>query len=159
MRERQGDLWDQVAPGAVICITTNGHVTSTGRCVMGRGCAKEARDRLSGVDRIIGGLIRRYGNRCFRLPIGEAADGSDRWQLVTFPVKHHYADKADSMLIVQSAEQLVEMADKFGWQHVFLSRPGCGNGRLEWPDVRDILRDILDDRFVVIDRQPLATPS
>jgi len=53
-------------------------------------------------------------------------------------------------LIRQSARQLVEMADKFGWGSVVLPRPGCGNGGLDWDDVRPILEAILDDRFTVV---------
>lgn len=33
---------------------------------------------------------------------------------------------------------------------LILPRPGCGNGRLRWEDVRKILEPILDDRFTVV---------
>lgn len=152
MREAQGDLWSYQRPGAVICITTNGKVVK-GRNVMGRGCAKEARDRFRGIDTIIGTFVTRFGNRCFKLAMGSQADGSDRWHLVTFPTKHDDPqEESDPMLIAESAEQLVDMADKFGWTEVVVPRPGCGNGGLDWVDVRELLVDVLDDRFVIVDR-------
>ena len=32
-----------------------------------------------------------------------------------------------------------------------LVRPGCGNGQLQWGDVRPEIVDILDDRFTVVE--------
>lgn len=37
---------------------------------------------------------------------------------------------------------------------IYLVRPGCGNGRLRWQDVRHALSEILDDRFVIVEREP-----
>jgi hypothetical protein len=50
MKEIAGELWDHHKAGVVIAITTNGYVKGNGACVMGRGCAKEARDSFPGID-------------------------------------------------------------------------------------------------------------
>jgi hypothetical protein len=77
-------------------------------------------------------------------------DRDGKAPLIAFPVKHVWSDPADPDLIVASAHSLVCLADQRGWQRVLIPRPGCGNGRLNWADVRALLADILDDRFVVV---------
>ncbi|MGH3847342.1 MAG: hypothetical protein ACRDS0_38870 [Pseudonocardiaceae bacterium] len=149
------NLWDldPVDPPAAVGITTNGFVKANGACVMGRGCAREARDRWPGLDQRIGAYVRQYGNRPFRLRVsGFAPD------LVTFPVKPERGPKgepgwtaeAELPLMLESAAHLVVMADKFGWGEVWLPRPGCGNGRLIWDEVGPALADVLDDRFIAV---------
>ena len=142
MLEAKANLWTLEAD--LRLITTNGFVTSKNKCVMGRGCAKEARDSLPGIDKKLGMAILTHGNRVMRLT---RVNGSD---LASFPVKHHWKEEADPKLIRRSARQLVALADKFGYTRVVLPRPGCGNGRLSWKDIKPILSSILDDRFTVV---------
>lgn len=58
--------------------------------------------------------------------------------------------KASLPLIEMSAKRLKDIADLKGWKRVILPRPGCGNGELEWNQVRDSLDKILDGRFFSI---------
>lgn len=146
MRQAQGNLWTH--PADVIVITTNGFVKANGQCVMGRGCAREARDRFPGIASKLGSLIKLHGNRAMRL-WHYTNSQRDVW-VVSMPTKHVWVDKSDPALIKTSARQLVEMADKFGWQSVVMPRPGCGNGGLNWADIEPLLADVLDDRFTVI---------
>jgi len=155
MIEVTGNLWDY--PADFFVITTNGTLKQNGRVVMGRGCAKEARDRFPGTDFELGIRVKACGNHVFVLPNG----------IVTFPVKHNWWEMADSELIVRSAHELVEFADDFG--HVLVNapddlipyidtstptfvmpRPGCGNGGLNWSEVKPLIETIFDDRFHVI---------
>lgn len=149
MIDVSGNLWDY--PAEVTAITTNGVVKANGACVMGRGCAREARDRYPGLDITLGTFIRAFGNRCFRIvsPIVRPNCPLDR-TLLTFPVKHRWDEPADLRLIATSCEQAMAMADKFGWKSIVLPRPGCGNGRLNYYDVEPLISDLLDDRFHVI---------
>jgi O-acetyl-ADP-ribose deacetylase (regulator of RNase III) len=167
MKEIRGNLFDCHAD--VICITTNGFVTTRGEAVMGMGCAKAAAERWPGLRRQLGGLIRKYGNR--PMIVGK----TPQYRVVSFPVKpvsvindgtnvvSHAAAKyvagnvvpgfhaiADLDTIEKSALQLVEMANKFGWTRVVIPRPGCGAGELDWADVKPVLEGILDDRFRII---------
>jgi O-acetyl-ADP-ribose deacetylase (regulator of RNase III) len=143
MREKHGDIWNSGAD--VIVVTTNGHVTERGECVMGRGIALEAHGRYPHIPEKLGALIRQHGNRVFNL--GRTPDG---FFLVSFPVKHHWREQADPNLIVRSARQLALMADAHRWKRIAVPRPGCGNGRLSWEDcVRPRLENIFDDRFTV----------
>lgn len=138
MFETRGNLWTTDADVRVI--TTNGYVKKDGSCVMGRGCALEAKSRFPGIEYRLGTLIAEHGNHAFILS----------GNLVTMPVKHNWWEEADPGLIVRSAKELVVYADQNGWNRVLLPRPGCGNGKLSWADVKPLLDPIFDNRFCVI---------
>lgn len=148
MQEVKGNLWE--LPADARCITTNGFVTKAGKAVMGRGCAKEATDLIPGLARNLGMLISLHGNNVHAL--GEYP----QWgRLYSFPVKHVWNQYADPVLIIRSAEQLVAEVDRLKGEGVVLNtilipRPGCGNGGLDWKDVKAILEPILDERFHTI---------
>lgn len=149
MREARGNLWKFADNGFadVVVITTNGAVKQNGECVMGRGCAREARDTFPGIAKKLGEYIAKHGNRAFNLGKWQHATA---FTIASMPVKHLWHQQADPQLIVRSAQQLVAMADKFGWQSIVLPRPGCGNGGLRWEDVKPLIEPVLDDRFTVI---------
>ena len=153
MKEITANLWE--VPADLRVITTNGATRRDGACVMGRGCAYEAKSRYPGIDHRLGDLIKRYGNRVMRL--GRYGAGGAGVMIASFPVKHHWRQEADPNLIRCSARQLVALADKFGYENVVLPRPGCGAGRLAWRDIRPILDEKLDGRFTVatFPRKPL----
>lgn len=169
MNEIKGNLWDQTDADA-LCITTNGFRKANGECVMGRGCALEATKRFPDIASHLGALIGKYSNRVMRLKV--MPEGPI---LVSFPVKpvsepllpdesnvvRHMRGKTERVvpgwacvastdIILQSARQLMDMADKYGWKKVVLPRPGCGAGELSWSDVKPLLESVLDHRFHVI---------
>jgi len=143
--EETGNMWGVRAD--IRCITTNGFVKNDGRAVMGRGVAKQAADRFSvmyGVDlpAVFGKKLRKHGNHVMVL--------EDK--LITFPVKYNWWERASMPLILASARELVALANENGWRRIVLPRPGCGNGGLDWDDVRPQLAPMLDDRFVIVER-------
>lgn len=146
-----GDLWTYGNPDARV-ITTNGFRKANGECVMGRGCAREARDRYPGLAKRIGERIEATGNHAYAFDVGE------HWELVTFPVKPvtgskgepGFSSMADLVIIEASAWRLLMMAESFGWQEIVMPRPGAGNGGLVWRDVKMLLDRILDDRFTAL---------
>ena len=142
MVEVTGNLW--TFPADVRVITTNGAVKKDGCCVMGRGCALEAKTMYPGIDKVLGQHITHKGNIVSIL----REDGAET--IVSFPVKHHWREEADPKLIEVSARTLSAFADLHGWQVIVMPRPGCGNGRLRWDNIRQLLAPILDDRFHVI---------
>ena len=149
MREARRNLWaDGLASNGgpdAICITTNGRVDSTGRCVMGRGCAREASQIYPGIAYQLGQQLRTFGNHV------QVIDITSSLPIVAFPVKHHWKDKADLALIERSARELQTLLENKGWREILLPRPGCGNGQRNWEiDVKPLLTPILDDRVVVV---------
>lgn len=138
MIEVTGELW--LYPADYHCITTNGFVKNNGEAVMGRGCALEAKLRHPDLPLALGTHIKKYGN----IPYLYNDD------IITFPVKHNWWEKADINLIEESASFIYEFLGDD--ETIVIPRPGCGNGQLEWTDVKKVLDLIFtDDRFVVID--------
>lgn len=147
MRYYVGDLFNVAKEGDTICITTNGFVKENGECVMGRGIALIiSRVKLQNcrtVCKYLGSLIKTYGNRCFNLGIWNGIT------LASFVVKHNWWENADIELIKTSCKQIMEMADKWKWSNIYLPQPGCGNGKLNWEDVKPVIEPLLDDRFII----------
>lgn len=142
MREATGNMWEHGADAVVI--TTNGFVKKNGRLAMGRGCAREARNMFPNLDLKLGGLVSEHGNDVYGI------EGYDTF-LFSFPVKHNWWEAADLDLIQKSAMQLSSMVDDIFWSPdstIVMPRPGCGNGRRDWEDVRPCI-ELLDDRFII----------
>ena len=139
MIEVVGDLWTYPADWRVI--TTNGFVKTNGECVMGRGCAKEAKEKYPGLPLIVGSIIKHWGNVVRPIEI---------YKLFTFPVKHNWWEKADPELIKQSAEKFAEIIfGQFDETEIVMPRPGCGNGGLKWEDVKPLLESLPDNVKVI----------
>ncbi len=145
MKEAFGNIWDMVTPDDALVITTNGFVRKDGSAVMGRGIALQATQRDEEVSKRLGYMITRYGNHVHYI--------RDEPLWFSFPVKHHWKEQADLKLIERSAQELVEKFNSAFMElphKCYLPRPGCGNGRLKWEDVKPVIEPYLDDRFVVV---------
>jgi hypothetical protein len=170
MLEAIGDMFDELGTADAIFITTNGFVKRNGRAVMGRGCAKQARDRWPEVERTLGEAINQFGN----IPhILITDNGTQIWSFPVKPVycissdnglnvvqhmRNQYLDGAnvpgwacvaDLSIICQSVMDMIKIADASKWTRVVLPRPGCGAGELSWDKVRPALAQLLDNRFAV----------
>lgn len=146
MFEVKGNLWD--LPADAIVITTNGFVKKNGSCVMGKGCALEAKKLYPKLEYTLGAEILAYGNHVHWLTTDA------RWAIFSFPVKHNWWEKADLNLIERSCTELVTLVDNsFGKDRIpFIAvpRPGCGNGQLDWADVKPICEKYFDNRFGIV---------
>jgi hypothetical protein len=139
MREIKGNLWDYYGKdNFVILVTTNGFVKKNGECVMGRGCALEAKQRIPQLPYLLGYHIKLNGNVPFRVPAEP---------IMTFPTKHVWWEKSDIELIKKSAEFYAACDAETTF---ILPRPGCGNGGLKWVDVKPVIETILLDNVWVI---------
>lgn len=141
MRQVKDDLWKYHKKGFYICITTNGAIRKDGACVMGAGIARQAKQRYPDLPFLLGKRISKYGNKVFVFK---------KLKLITFPVKHHWIEKADLALIRLSTFQLLQAADQFDLDRIYLPRPGCKNGGRKWSEVKPLLK-MLDNRFVICD--------
>ena len=139
MKEVSGDVWDHHNQGHWVVITVNGSVRKDSCAVMGRGVAKQAAERFPNLSSELGERIRIGGNKVWVMV---------NYGIFTFPVKHNWWEKADLTLIEQSARELSQVHVE---PPIYMVRPGCGNGGLDWKDVKPILERYLDDRFVVVE--------
>ena len=168
MIEKRGNIFYEDCDA--LCITTNGYVKKNGEAVMGRGCALDATKQLPKLPKILGHHLIVNGNQVYYLThVNDVAVVS----FPTKPVEAPYVDglrivksmadkyklgdyvpgwalQSDLSLIASSCIQLVNLTNAYGWEKVVLPRPGCGAGELNWEDIKPILKDYLDDRFVVM---------
>ncbi len=138
MKEINANIWDFLESGFIV-IPTNGTVRKDGACVMGRGLALQAKRKFPGFDHILGSNILKNGNE---LTIFYSVPAN----LITFPVKHNWWEKADLELIRKNAKILSQIKLR-----IFLPLVGCGNGGLDLKDVMPILEEYLtDDRYTLV---------
>ncbi|MDP2953740.1 MAG: hypothetical protein Q8O76_10540 [Chloroflexota bacterium] len=145
MLELQGNIWDYHARGHSIIITTNGAVDGGKRAIMGRGVALEAAQKYPDLPALLGQHLRTVGN---------VPAYFDEYKLFTLPTKHHWVGKSDIPLIQDSLRYLIDLAEAVGSWPLYMVRPGCGNGQLDWAEVKPKIASMLDDRFVVVERRP-----
>lgn len=150
MLEEKCNIWDKHDQGEIVCITTNGYVKTNGQVVMGRGVALQAAKRFPGLAIRTGGYIKAQGYA--NVVFDETA------RLVIFPVKpdggvslngknvvshqrHRFPDgawvpgwamAAHPSIIRRSLERLDRIRRAEKWERVYLPRPGCGAGELDW---------------------------
>ena len=102
-----------------------------------------ARQMFPGIDREAARLVKHNGN------ITQVVWNANGKDIIALPTKYHYRDPSPLSLILSSVEQLVALANKKEYSHVLLTRPGCGYGGHSWPAIEELLREDLDDRFIV----------
>jgi hypothetical protein len=139
MIEQCGDIWEYLGQG-IIAVTTSGSLTRKGKAVMSRGVASQAVGRFPELPEVLGSLLQSGGNHVH--PLGNG--------IVSFPVEESAWENPDLRLISRSAQELRVLADREGWEKVLVPRPGCGGGGLEWREVRPLLEEHFDARFVVM---------
>jgi len=146
MKELEIDIRELWKNKKWTCITTNGYVTTSGKCVMGRGVALEAKNRYSNLPTQLGSAIKKYNNRVFVFP---------DYKIITFPVKHFWYETADIELIKKSFNELKNILNSplFNIKEIYLPRPGCSNGKLKWSEVKKELEPIYDDRIIFINKK------
>tara|TARA_R110000851_G_scaffold6029_5_gene24556 strand:+ start:1648 stop:2169 length:522 start_codon:yes stop_codon:yes gene_type:complete len=171
MHVTHGDMWNEIGVVDAVCITTNLYIKKDKTSVMGKGCARQARDRYPGIERLVGlandnmvgfsGVARLQqdeGTWIVSFPVKPSIGFSDGTNVVSHQqfrfdsgsIVPGWAMKADLATIRRSAVQLAELADKQGWQNIVVPRPGCGAGELDWGIVCEVLDEHLDDRFTII---------
>lgn len=147
MQTRRADILSaDVLKGAdAVGVTTNGEVRRDGKAVMGAGVAKAFRDRFKGIDEALAESIWEHGNAVRVVRFIQ----DTQTYIFSFPTKGRWKDPATLELIARSASQLVDLADAMEWRTIWLPRPGCDNGGLDWIDVEPVLDRYLDDRFTI----------
>lgn len=148
---KRGDLWDYHKRKCWVVVTTNIGWKTDGTNVMGAGVAKEAARRFPALPSWYGYLCKKYKDDvgiCLYNPGG----------LILLPTKKlnkakpHLSWQADSDLdlIEQSLQQLVACVDDERIKQVVMGYPGCGNGGLQRAQAKPLLKQYLDNRFIVL---------
>ena len=167
MKEYYGNILDLIGSVDALCITTNMFVKTNGRAVMGRAIAKAINDIVPEVDLLLGEQITAGNKVC----IITNANGTD---IIAFPVKGRglkleseydldnivkhmkdkfkvgdyvpgWACKAEPRIIKDSCQELVYLTDNKEYKEIYLPRPGCGAGELEYNSIKSVERRYIDE--------------
>ena len=150
MQEIKKDIWSFLNDPTTdaICVTTNGIVKANGELVMGKGIALEAKLKFPSLPKIIGDKIKLLGHKLHYISTLQTT--TKPIFIVAFPTKFNYKDSSDINLIKKSCTELVEFCNEMKLKKIYLPRPGCGNGGLNWEDVKKEISLLLDDRFIIV---------
>lgn len=138
-----GDMWRAYSAADLFLITTNSTVGQDGALVMGRGMARQARDRFPGLDKALGQQVLKTCGSLgeYNLLI------SPRWpeaRLGAFQVKTLYSQPAGLAMIQRSVLALQRWCSEHPAAHVHLNFPGIGNGRLARETVLPVVHQLPD---------------
>lgn len=146
---QRGDMWTAFASADLFLITTNSAIRKDGALVMGRGIARQARDRFPGLKAALGKQIL---NGCGNLgQYGLLI--SPRWPEAkrgAFQVKQHYDHPANTSALLSTSLELIRHSTAMlcAWcaahpnAQVVLNYPGIGNGRLHREAVLAIIAQL-----------------
>lgn len=148
MLEKTINIWDIPDEDGVKAITTNGIRYFGGSeglwyLVMGAGIALQAAKKYPILQYDLAVLVEKFGNLPFYLP---------DLNLMSFPTKEHWRDPSPLWLIERSALLMLSHMEEFEIEHIFLPRPGCSLGGLDWEtEVKPLLDPILPDTVTIVD--------
>lgn len=166
MKEMIGNIFEIDADA--VCVTTNGFVKRNGEAVMGAGIAKQMKDMFPDLPKLLGNSIKKLGNQVSLLCMVDGihvvsfptkgiegiADGTNTVSHASYMIGAYVPGfhlKSTIERIEQSCKELTELANFYSYETVLITRAGCGNGGLDWNDVKPVMTKLLDDRFIVVD--------
>lgn len=134
MIEHTGNMWDIYKEADYFIFTGNSYIKQNGALVMGRGMAKEVRDKFPGIDKLIGSKIRESCEQIefYGLIVDE--------KIGVFQVKYHYDEESLLTLIQCSVSCLKQFAKKHLDKQIHMNYPGIGFGGLTKKEVAPLLK-------------------
>lgn len=132
-------------------------LVNTVNCVgiMGKGIAKMFKDRFPH-------MFADYAVRC---KAGEVALGKPylfkggRPWIVNFPTKNHWRNNSHLEDIEEGLKYLVEHLKEWGITSIAIPPLGCGNGGLDWEQVRPLILKYLSTTNVAVEVYAPFTPK
>jgi len=146
---KYGNMFDELKPNNnLFVITTNSYIRKDGCLVMGRGAAKQLKDRFPKIEKYAGDYIKSFQKR---------KDDDDDYCFFTLKYEHHhigflqvkrfFKDDADLELIWDSIDCMQRFVEMAPWiKKVNINYPGIGFGGLTKKKVKPCLEE-LDKRF------------
>jgi O-acetyl-ADP-ribose deacetylase (regulator of RNase III) len=135
---KSGDMFDEPSEAIVNTVNCVG--------VMGKGVALEFKRRWPD-------NYRAYKRLCdakklspgtmFIFQTGDLLQDNDRKFLINFPTKLHWKAKSKIEYVEHGLDDLAYQVRKLGIKSLVLPPLGCGNGGLDWNEVRPLIEDKL----------------
>ena len=131
MKFLQGNLFDAPTEALVNTVNTVG--------VMGKGIALMFKEAFPDNFRAYDEAVKREEVRIGHVFVTEnhALDGP-QW-LINFPTKKHWRQPSRLEWIVTGLEDLRRVVEEKGIHSIALPPLGCGNGGLDWSDIRPVI--------------------
>jgi hypothetical protein len=138
---KKGDMFEMWGHCDLFLVTTNSYIRKDGGLVMGRGAAKQLKEKVPESPFKLGSQIGHLKEYCI-----VTCDDHDTYfhydqPYGAFQVKRHYAEAADLRLIEESAIMLSRwLASPWEQDSLYvLNFPGIGNGGLKREAVLPVL--------------------
>jgi O-acetyl-ADP-ribose deacetylase (regulator of RNase III) len=128
---KQGSLFDSSADVYVNAVNCVG--------VMSKGIALEFKNRYPK-------MYEWYREECLarRVTIGKIQCWFSCVFILNFPTKNHWRDKSKLEDIEAGLQDFVDWANTYGFRSVAFPKLGCGNGGLDWQDVKPLMEKYLE---------------
>jgi len=136
IRDEHGDLLSAPVEAVVNTVNTRG--------VMGKGIALQVKQRWPEVDRAYRDACKRGDVVLGRMHVVERGGLGDGPRIViNFPTKDHWRSRSRLDDIETGLVDLHEVIERLHITSIALPPLGCGNGGLEWSDVRPLIEKAL----------------
>ena len=127
----KGDLFSSPAHVLVNTVNTVG--------VMGKGIALEFKNRYPEMFKV---YQKTCDDKLFDIGKLLLWKMNEKWILL-FPTKKHWRSPSKLTYIEKGLEKFVQSYEKLGIESIAFPKLGCGNGGLDWDDVRPIMEKYL----------------
>ena len=132
---RQGNLLEAEVDAVVNTVNTVG--------VMGRGIALMFKERFPDNFKAYAAACKSGEVRTGRMFVTATGELSGPRWIINFPTKQHWRQPSRIEWIEEGLRDLVRVVQEKGIRSVALPPLGCGNGGLEWQDVRPLIQAAL----------------
>jgi len=138
IRYEHGDLLAAPVEAVVNTVNTRG--------VMGKGIALQVKQRWPEVDRAYRAASKRGDVALGHMHVVERGGLGDGPRFViNFPTKDHWRSRSKLPDIEAGLTELRALIEKLAITSIAVPPLGCGNGGLNWDDVRPLIEKALDD--------------
>ncbi|MFD7920616.1 macro domain-containing protein [Streptomyces sp. NPDC059740] len=137
IEEVRGDLLDAEAEALVNAVNTVG--------VMGKGVALQFKRAFPENYRFYKSACERESLALGDVLVYDSARPGPRRYIVNFPTKGHWRSRSKSADVEAGLRSLVKAIRDYRMQSVAIPALGCGNGGLEWIEVRKLIYEALSE--------------
>lgn len=139
----KGDMFSVWGKTDLFLFTSNHVIRKDGKATMGKGCARQVRDKAAGIDVDFGRILTHMGKHVSACEIIGTYDGQEVGYFMT---KYHWVNGSNLALIAKATNRLLRIAS--GMERVDLFFPGTANGGLSKADVLPIIQHLPDNVHV-----------
>lgn len=135
---KSGDMFGEAAEAIVNTVNCVG--------VMGKGVALEFKRRWPDNFRAYKRLCdagKLSPGKMFIFQMGDLLEGTERQFLINFPTKQHWKAKSKIEYVERGLDDLAHQVRELSIKSIVMPPLGCGNGGLDWNEVRPLIEEKL----------------